>query len=221
MSATMVTPQPQAQSVVVDDVPDPQVPERPRRRSYPARYKRDILAEYEACDRAGRGELLRREGLHTSLVSAWREQRKRAPWPRWGGRRASPATAAEKEAARLRRENERLTFDLDKAQKVIEIQSKLSALLDTLATDSSRNSSEIEGFQRPTPERSTTGRRGVAGRWQHQAALPVAERQDRAVQPHAGNRMGHTGGSSPPRTTEPPPTRRGSTATTLDDAHRA
>ena len=50
MSTTMTTPQPQAQSVVVDDVPDPQVPERPRRRTYPARYKRDILAEYEACD---------------------------------------------------------------------------------------------------------------------------------------------------------------------------
>jgi len=91
MSTTMTTPQPQAQSVVVDDVPDPQVPERPRRRTDPARYKRDILAEYEACDRAGKGELLRREAG------------------------ASPATAAEKEAARLRRENERLTADLDKA----------------------------------------------------------------------------------------------------------
>ncbi len=143
MSTTMTTPQPQAQSVVVDDVPDPQVPERPRRRTHPARYKRDILAEYEACDRAGKGELLRREGLYTSLVSAWREQRDKGALAALGrAAGASPATAAEKEAARLRRENERLTADLDKAQKVIEIQSKLSALLDTLATDSSRNSSE-------------------------------------------------------------------------------
>jgi len=141
MSTTMTTPQPQAQSVVVDDVPDSQVPERPRRRTYPARYKRDILAEYETCDRAGRGELLRREGLYTSLVSAWREQRDKGALAALG-RPAGPATAAEKEAARLRRENERLTSDLDKAQKVIEIQSKLSALLDTLATDSSTNSSE-------------------------------------------------------------------------------
>ena len=101
------------------------------------------LAEYEACDRAGKGELLRREGLYTSLVSAWREQRDKGALAALGrAAGASPATAAEKEAARLRRENERLTADLDKAQKVIEIQSKLSALLDTLATDSSRNSSE-------------------------------------------------------------------------------
>jgi len=92
---------------------------------------------------AGKGELLRREGLYTSLVSAWREQRDKGALAALGrAAGASPATAAEKEAARLRRENERLTADLDKAQKVIEIQSKLSALLDTLATDSSRNSSE-------------------------------------------------------------------------------
>jgi len=86
MSTTMTTPQPQAQSVVVDDVPDPQVPERPRRRTYPARYKRDILAEYEASDRAGKGELLRREGLYTSLVSAWREQRDKGALAALGGR---------------------------------------------------------------------------------------------------------------------------------------
>lgn len=42
------------------DVPDPEVPERARRRTYPAKYKRDVLAEYEAADRAGRGALLRR-----------------------------------------------------------------------------------------------------------------------------------------------------------------
>lgn len=58
-----------------NDVPDPEVPERARRRTYTAAYKRDVLAEYEACDRAGKGALLRREGLYSSLLSAWREQR--------------------------------------------------------------------------------------------------------------------------------------------------
>ncbi len=47
-----------------------------------------------------------------------------------------------KESARLRREVERLTGKLDRARQVIEVQSKLSALLETLATDSSRNDSE-------------------------------------------------------------------------------
>ena len=64
---------PSAQSGRVSDVPDPQVPERVRRRTYTATYKRDVLAEYEAADRAGKGALLRREGLYTSLISAWRQ----------------------------------------------------------------------------------------------------------------------------------------------------
>lgn len=127
----------------MEDVPDPQVPERARRRTYTAKYKAAILAEYEACDRAGKGALLRREGLYTSLISAWRDQRDRGAaeaLARPAG--AQPASAAEREAARLRRENERLTAELDTARRVIEVQGKLSALLDTLATDSSRNDSE-------------------------------------------------------------------------------
>ena len=46
------------------------------------------------------------------------------------------------ENRRLRQENQRLAAELDKTRRVIEVQSKLSALLDTLATDSSRNDSE-------------------------------------------------------------------------------
>ena len=57
--------------------PDPEVPERATRRRYPAKYKLEILAEYEALDRDGKGALLRREGLYTSLISAWRKQRDR------------------------------------------------------------------------------------------------------------------------------------------------
>jgi hypothetical protein len=34
-----------------------------------------ILAEYERRDRDGKGALLRREGLYTSLISEWRKQR--------------------------------------------------------------------------------------------------------------------------------------------------
>jgi len=54
----------------------------------------------------------------------------------------APIDPAQREAARLRRENERLRHELDKARQVIEVQSKLSALLDTLATDSSQSDSE-------------------------------------------------------------------------------
>jgi transposase-like protein len=127
----------------VSDVPDPEVPERARRRTYTAKYKRDVLAEYEATDRAGKGALLRREGLYSSLISAWRDQRDSGALQALGRTSGPvPADPAQREATRLRRENERLATELDKARKVIEVQSKLSALLDTLATDSSRNDSE-------------------------------------------------------------------------------
>jgi transposase len=127
----------------MEDVPDPQVPERARRRTYTAKYKRDILSEYDGLDRQGRGALLRREGLYTSLVSAWREQREKgvlAALARPAG--APPASASDKDAARLRKENERLAGELDTARQVIAIQGKLSALLDQLSTNSSSTNTE-------------------------------------------------------------------------------
>ena len=137
MNTTMTTPTEARHSGGMEEVPDPQVPPKARRRRYSASYKAEILAEYEAADREGRGALLRREGLYTSLISAWRDQRDRGAKEalgRSGG--AAPATAAQKEAARLRKENERLRSDLDKAEAVIEVQGKLSALLDQFSTSS-------------------------------------------------------------------------------------
>ncbi len=127
-------------------VPDPEVPAKARSRTYSAAYKARILTEYESLDKAGKGALLRREGLYTSLISAWRIQRDQGvkeALARPAGRPA--ADARDRENARLRRENERLQAELSKARKVIEVQGKLSALLGQLATDSSDSGSE------PTP----------------------------------------------------------------------
>jgi transposase len=121
-----------------EEIPDPEVPERARRpRSYSARYKAEILAEYETLDRESKGALLRREGLYTSLISEWRKQRDRGALQalaKPSGR--PPIDPVERDNARLRRENQRLAAELDKARKVIEVQGKLSALLEQLATDS-------------------------------------------------------------------------------------
>ena len=131
---------PVGDAVGVQEVPDPQVAERAKRRSFTAKYKAEVLAEYDRLDRDGRGALLRREGLYTSLISSWRDQRDRGALEALGrSSGAAPATAAEKEAARLRRENERLTAELETARKVIEIQGKLSALLEQFSTGSSVN----------------------------------------------------------------------------------
>jgi hypothetical protein len=93
-------------------------------------YKAKILAEYEELDKAGKGALLRREGLYTSLIAAWRAQRDQAvlaALDKPAGR--PPADPRDRENATLRKEVERLAAELDKARKVIEMQGKLSALL--------------------------------------------------------------------------------------------
>jgi transposase-like protein len=119
--------------------PDPQVPERAQRRQFTAAYKLKILTEYDQADRHGKGALLRREGLYTSLIAEWRKQRDRGATEALSATPGRPATdPREREIARLRQRNERLEAELAKAHTVIEVQSKLSALLDDLATGSAR-----------------------------------------------------------------------------------
>ena len=48
------------------DRPDPEVPERARRRTFTARYKLAVLAEYDAAEPGAKGAILRREGLYSS-----------------------------------------------------------------------------------------------------------------------------------------------------------
>ena len=119
------------------------MPSRAKTRTYTAVYKARILAEYETLDKQGKGALLRREGLYTSLVHAWRQQRDQASLAalaKPAGR--PPADPRERENTRLRKDNERLRAELDKARKVIEVQEKLSALLGQLATDSAVDGGE-------------------------------------------------------------------------------
>ena len=118
--------------------PDPEVPERARGpRRYSGKYKAKILNEYEGLSKADKGALLRREGLYSSLISEWRRQRDRGAIEALAKPAGRPkADRRDREVARLRRQVERLEGDLDTAQKVIEVQGKLSALLEQLATDS-------------------------------------------------------------------------------------
>lgn len=126
--------------------PDPEVPAKARpSRRYSAKYKAEILAEYEQLDKAGKGALLRREKLYSSLISEWRKQRDRGALKALGKPSGRPkADPRDRELERLRAENERLNTELGKARKVIEVQGKLSALLDELATDSASNQSRGE-----------------------------------------------------------------------------
>jgi transposase len=124
--------------------PDPEVPERSLgRRQFSAKYKAKVLAEYDALPRSARGELLRREGLYSSLIVTWRRQRDQgadAALAKSPGRQK--ADPRDREIVRLKREVDRLGNELDKSRQVVEIQKKLSALLEQLATDSTAENGE-------------------------------------------------------------------------------
>src|SRR5271156_6688192 len=74
---TMTTAGTDAGPVADDDGrrPDPEVPERARRRTFTAQYKQEVLAAYEAAPDGEKGAVLRREGLYSSLISEWRRAR--------------------------------------------------------------------------------------------------------------------------------------------------
>jgi transposase-like protein len=129
-------------SVVVSEPTEPEVSERATRRVFSAQYKLRILAEYERRDREGKSVLLRREGLYTSSISEWRKQRDEGALQALratSGR--PPTTPRDHELAKLRQENARLQSDLATARRVIEVQGKLSALLEQFATGSAESTS--------------------------------------------------------------------------------
>src|SRR2546430_17227724 len=55
--------------------PDPEVPERARRRSFTAKYKLEVLAAYDTAKPGEKGAILRREGLYSSHIVEWRRAR--------------------------------------------------------------------------------------------------------------------------------------------------
>ena len=128
---------PAGHAVRMEEVPDPQVPERPQRRSFTARYKAEVLAEYDGLDRDGRGALLRREGLYSSHISEWRKQAEKGALEALGKTKGRPsADPVERENARLRARVAKLEAEVETTRRVIEVQGKLSALLEQLATGS-------------------------------------------------------------------------------------
>ena len=115
-------------------IADPAVPEKPERRHFAAEYKRRVLQEADHCTRPGQlGALLRREGLYSSHLTAWRQQRDQGTLaglaPKRRGRKPSPDAPLIAENERLKRETQRLAAKLRQAETIIEVQKKLSEIL--------------------------------------------------------------------------------------------
>jgi transposase len=132
----------------VTDETDPQVPERARRRSFPAAYKLEVLAEYDTAGPGEKGAVLRRHGLYSSHVTEWRKARDAGALAGLSATRGRPpADPMERENARLQKENERLARELANARLVIEVQGKVSALLEQLSS-----SAEPDSTRPPAPK---------------------------------------------------------------------
>ena len=114
--------------------PDPEVPEKARRRTFTAQYKQEVLAAYEAAPDGEKGAILRREGLYSSLISEWRRARDAGSMARLGQPRGRPAAdPRDAQIARLQKEKAKLEQELAKARFVADVQSKLQALLETIS----------------------------------------------------------------------------------------
>lgn len=116
-------------------VPDPEVPAKAARRRFTAEYKLRILNLSDACTESGSlGSLLRREGLYASNLNTWRHQRDRgvlsALAPKKRGRKETVCDPLLADNEKLRKENDRLTNRLRKAEIIIDVQKKICLMLE-------------------------------------------------------------------------------------------
>jgi transposase-like protein len=119
-------------------VPSAGVPAKPQRRQFTADFKTRIVEEADACTQAGEvTALLRREGLYSSHLANWRRQYRRGAAvglaTRRGPKGKDPLVLEKEE---LERKVARLEHRLQQAEKIIEVQKKLSELLGIQMPDS-------------------------------------------------------------------------------------
>lgn len=128
---------------------DSAVSPTPSRRRFTAAYKMKILEQIDRCNHHGDiGALLRREGLYSSQLAAWRRAREqgdlatRAALVQRRGPKAKPVDPSAKRIVELERELVRMAKRAERAETLVEVQKKVSALLDQIDRMESANSSD-------------------------------------------------------------------------------
>lgn len=109
---------------------NPEVVEKATRRRFTAEYKQRIATEADACSKPGElGALLRREGLYSSTVKLWRSQLRESNMS--SSKKSTQKSSLTDENRRLKRENERLSEKLRQAELIIDVQKKISEMIQT------------------------------------------------------------------------------------------
>ena len=112
--------------------PDPEVPAKPERRKFSAEDKKRILEETDrAVEHGGVGAILRREGIYSSTLYGWRKERDAAVRKAFSQKRGpqTKRNPLSSENEKLRRQNQRLQEELEKAHIIIDVQKKVAKLL--------------------------------------------------------------------------------------------
>lgn len=106
------------------------------RRTFTAAFKRQILEDAARCTRPGEvGALLRREGLYSSHLTAWRAAADRGELAGAARRRGPKPTLPHpsvQRIAELERQLTRATGRAERAEAIVALQKKVSALLEHL-----------------------------------------------------------------------------------------
>ncbi len=112
---------------------DPEVVDKPTRRRFAPSYKLRIVEEADRCTEPGEvGRLLRREGLYTSHLAAWRKASRTGSLKglsKKRGRRPSELNPLQGKVRKLERENARLEKELHRAHLILDVQGKVAGLL--------------------------------------------------------------------------------------------
>ena len=121
-------------AVASPSTPNPEVAATAKRRQFSPSERHRILAAAERCSKAGEiGALLRREGIYSSQLAAWRKRRVATEHAALAavkrGRKADPTLAQARRVAELTREIEGLRRKLAQAHTIIDVQKKLCTLL--------------------------------------------------------------------------------------------
>jgi transposase-like protein len=107
--------------------------EKAERRRFTAAYKLQVLADAGRCTKPGElGALLRREGLYSSHLAAWRAAQRRGDLAGPGRRRGPPRRAVDPFGPRLAALTRQLAAAIKRAERaeaIVEVQKKVAALL--------------------------------------------------------------------------------------------
>ena len=108
-------------------VPETEVVVKAKRRQYTAEYKLRLLKEIDSCQGNGDiGAVLRREGLYSSMLSKWKEQRDNGALDGLSAQKRGPKLDPQAaELALMKRDNDRLRERLRQAELIIDVQKKL------------------------------------------------------------------------------------------------